>query len=208
LEHHTLKTLWIYVTLAALLTTASVSAGTFKDGPLAGYVFAGDVEDPGLALGWQAGYEFNRYASLEFLFSWHEDETRERLGFDVFSFALNGRVGFVPHPTTRVYGGAGVGYYVLQADNEQVRIEATANNPEGLDFAEIRFDKDFGGNLVAGAEVRLTERWELLGELRYTFFDTDVRYQSAATGSNTMVREVNSFPYDFAMIRIGLNYRF
>ena len=192
---------------AALLAAGPVHAGTFKDGPFAGYVMAGDVEDAGPAFGWQAAYEYNRHSSLELLFSWHEDETREGLDFDVWSLALAGRVGFVPHRSTRVYGGAGLGYYMLRADNEQVRIRAT-DEPQDFSFAEVRFDKDFGANLLGGVEVRLTERWELFGEFRYVFFETDARFTTARTGDSAVNRVTEPFPYDFAMLRLGLNYRF
>lgn len=193
--------------LAALLIATTASATAWKDGPFVGYHFAGDVEDPGLVLGWQAAYEFNPYSSVELLGSWHEDSTVDGLSFDVWSVALTGRVGFMPHRSTRVYGGAGFGYYVLHADNEQVRRETVDQATGSVEFVEVQFDKDFGGHAAAGAEVRLSERWELFGELRYVFLETEARYSVAADGSDTMTTR-EDFPYNFAVLRLGLNYRF
>ena len=195
----------------------AATGGTFKDGPFIGYVFGQDVEDRGAAFGYQVAYEVNRTLSFELLGSWHEDESLSlggqvptlspgtEIDLDVIGIALSGRLAFYAVSSVSAYVGGGFGYYILEANNEEVRAAAVP----GFGFVEADPEQEFGAHYVIGGEVLLTPHWECFLEFRQIFFDTDIDVNFAAdkdTPVSTRVRD--DFSYDHLMLRLGVNFRF
>lgn len=195
---------------------AQTRAGTWKDGPAVTYVFGGDVESAGFGLGYQAAHEFNRHCSIEFSGLWHQDESdalaqslptgssTPTVGLDVYSLALTGRVSFEPRPSVLTYAGAGVGYYILKADNEDVRNSLAET---GFGFAEVSGDKEFGSHLVLGCEILITNRWEIFAEYRHTFLNSGYTTTYSPNRDSPEDSQRNSFDYNHSVVRVGINYR-
>lgn len=194
----------------------ATQADTWKDGPATAYVFGGDVESEGFGFGYQVAYEFNRNFSIEFMGLWHEDESdalsealptvgnTPPIGLDVITLGLTGRLSMEPAPSLLTYVGAGVGFYILEADNEGVRESLSGT---GFGFAEIDGDKEFGAHIVLGCEVVLTKRWEVFAEYRYTFLDSGYTLSYSPDRDSPVGTERDAFDYDHGAIRIGVNYR-
>jgi opacity protein-like surface antigen len=187
-----------------------------EDGPSVGYVFGGDVEDEGFAFGYQVGYEVNDKLSFEFAGNWHEDQSvrlNDRLptvpagsviDLDVFALALTGRLGTRPDPSVLTYIGGGFGYYFLDVGNEDVRRAASST----AGFIEADAEQQFGVHYVVGAEVILTEHWEIFAEFRQIFLDTDIEVSFAPNRDTPATSTEDEFSYDHLLVRIGVNYRF
>ena len=176
-------------------------------------MFGSEVEDKSFGLGYQVVYEYNPALSIDLSDFWHQDHSlslgnqlpvgvHETLtGIDVVSITLNGRIGFRPTPNYYGYVGAGFGYYIPEADNQELR-----QNVKNVEFIEADIDKDFGAQTMIGLEVVLTRHWECFLELRKSHLDTGltIRRSSLRTGHSTTR---NPFNYDHMTFRIGLNYR-
>jgi opacity protein-like surface antigen len=190
---------------------------SLKDGPFIGYVFGKDVEQRGVAFGYQVTYEQSPLFSVELAGSWHEDESvsvGDRLpgipgagaiDLDVVAFALTGRFDLRPDRAISPYVGGGFGYTVLKVDNEQVRI---AGAEQSLHFIEADADQGFGAHLVLGIEATLAPRWELFAEWREVFFDTDIKVTVNPHPAGGPATARDNLDYDYRMIRLGVNYRF
>ena len=209
----------IFVTLAVVcIGSAFPAAGAtaWKDGPSVAYVFGGDVESAGFGFGYQAAHEFSRNFSVEFMGQWHEDESdalasafptvgdTPTVGLDVISLALTGRVSMEPAPSLLAYAGAGVGYYILEADNGEIRESLSGT---GFGFADVQGDKEFGAHIVLGCELLLTKRWEIFAEYRYSFLDSGYTASYSADRDSPVGTQRDSFDYDHGALRFGLNYR-
>ena len=203
----------VFVAICSIPTLA----GSLKDGPATVFVFGDDVEDEGFGFGYQAAFEFKQNFSIEFSGVWHEDKSRAiareipglvstpSIDLDVISLGLTGRIHGEPVPNLLVYGGAGLGYYIIEAENEDVREILSA---AGLAFVEADGDKEFGAHFVVGTEVLLTQHWELFAEYRQVFLDSGFTIRSSANRDAPVEDRRQSFSYDHRMIRVGVNYRF
>lgn len=179
-----------------------------------GYVFSSDVENETFGIGYEVVYELNSAISFDLSGFWHEDDSFRvgnrlpaspppEVALDVIAVAFNGRLGHRFDENFYVYGGGGFGYYVLEADNEEVRMAAP-----GPAFIEIDGDKDFGAQILFGAELVLTERWEVFAEIRRVFLDSGLTLRVSPTGDSPARNDRDSLGYDYATIRMGIHYRF
>ena len=205
------------VGLAGLPALPSAEAGTWKDGPAAAYVFGGDVESDGFGFGYQATYEHNRNLSVEFSGLWHDDESdaiaaalptvvaAPPIDLEVIALALTGRVSVQPTPSLLAYAGGGVGYYIIKANNQDVRQSLSGT---GYGHASVDGDKEFGGHFSLGCELVLTRHWEIFAEYRQAFVDSGYTVRYAPDRDSPVDDRRDDFSYDHSLIRIGLNYRF
>ena len=128
-----------------------------------------------------------------------------KIDLDVISLALTGRIHVEATPNVQVYGGAGVGYYIIEAENQDVRESLSG---AGLAFVEADGDKEFGAHIVIGSELLLTQHWELFAEFREVFLDSGFTVRSSSNKDAPVEARRENLSYDHRMIRIGINYRF
>ena len=207
---------WRLVAALALLLSSALGAGggTLKDGPSVGYVFGGDVENETFGLGYEVVYEWNSAISFDCSVFWHGDDSfrvggrlpttpATDISLDVIAVAFNGRVGHRFEENLYLYAGGGFGYYVIEADNEEVRQQESA-----LAFVEIDGDKDFGAQILLGAELVLTERWEVFAELGSVFLDSGLTLRVSPARDGVTRDDRDNLSYDYASLRLGIHYRF
>ena len=203
--------------LIGLPALASAQKGVWKDGPSTAYVFGDDVESEGFGFGYQVVYEVNRNLSFELSGLWHEDESDAiaaslptvvpvlATDLDVISLALTCRLSVEPIPGLLAYAGGGAGYYIIEADNQDVRESLSGT---GFGFAEVDGDKEFGGHLALGCEAVLTRHWEVFAEFRQVFVDTGYTLRYAPSPDSPVGSGRDAFSYDHSLFRVGINYRF
>ena len=123
----------------------------------------------------------------------------------MISLALTGRASLEPNPSTLVYGGAGFGYYIIEAKNADIHEGLSGT---GIGFAEVDGDKEFGAQIVIGTEVVLTHNWEVFAEFRQVFLNSGFTVRFSPDSASPVDDQRDSLSYDHRMLRIGLNYRF
>ena len=205
------------VAVCAAVCSTPVLAGTLKNGPATALVFGGDVEDEGFGFGYQAAYELNQSFSFEFSGLWHEDESSAiarnisglgsapTIDFDVISLALTGRIHVEPTPNVQVFGGAGLGYYIIETENQDAQ---ESLSDAGLAFVEADGDKEFGVHFVLGTKILLSRHWELFAEVRQVFLDSGMTVHSLSHKNAPVTAQREDLSYDHRMIRIGINFKF
>ncbi|MBN1269852.1 MAG: porin family protein [Kiritimatiellae bacterium] len=220
-----------FLAVFPLLGTGA-AAQAWKDGLHAGFATGADVKNEDFAFGYQAACEFNDYASMEFAVTRQNDEIQDtigvltlphefNIGLELWALTLTGRLGFNPLERLRLYAGAGLGFYITQTDNEEIRVIAATRGSDEFPQAQLyNMDVDlenaFGWHAGAGLEVLLTDNWELFAELRYTAleFDADLEVTEqlrrdvfAAPEWETEIIP-DTLDYDHMLVRAGVNYRF
>ena len=200
----------LLVILACFLAATCVSQAGFKAGPFVGYTLAGDVEEPGAALGGQVIYAFNDYVSLELALYQFSDkpkysETEEgytyTTEFDMtvtpITLMLRGSVPLGDQ--FGLYAGLGAGYFMIDADS------STKNLPPGVSY-DYQLDDGKGVILALGAEYEVVKNVELFAEFRYSI----TTYPSSWTwveGGMTYSGDDNE-RYDYGLLRVGANWKF
>lgn len=196
----------------------SVLAGTWSDGPHLGYVDGEDIEDGGLAAGWQVAYAWNDLVSIEGTVSWFQDELGGEIGtlsfpddfvtdLDVAVLGVTLNIGGWLLPD-RLYmaGGAGGGLYSFTTDEEKVL--------EAADQRLLRFEVDMhdsiGWHLELKSEVVLSERWSLLAAWRQVMLDVDatVTAEDRMPPWRSRGPEETEIAYNHSLLRLGVQYRF
>ena len=222
----------LLLALLALCCGMTASAQSFKDGPHVGFVTGGDTEDPDVAFGWQAAYEFNDVCSLELSVTHMRDKLSgdnldvgdfsvpAKLQVDIWAVALTAQAGHLIGERVYLHGGGGVGYYFFtDKDMEEARrdLAATGGTDSGRPVLDedVDIDNDFGFHLTVGVDVLLKQSWEFFVDYRAAFLETDSERTSLEvfTGSDgqprqTNVRRSGNFSYDYGLLRLGFNYRF
>ena len=207
------------LTWLAVTTPVTTFAGTFKDGPFIGYVHGDEVQDEGVALGWQAVYEVNKTLSLEVAASWQEDEDARfstvqpevpdvPIDLQLLGFSITGRIGTRASENVYLYTGGGVTYYEIDGDTDRVRIAEHENGGQPVAFFDVDFDKEWGSQFVFGSEIVLTPHWEIFAEYRQLFLQPNVQVRFSPNRATATGSQSNEYNYDHKMLRLGINYRF
>jgi len=195
--------------------------GTVKLGPHLALSQGGDVNEEDLSYGIQFAYQFTRFFSLDLSVAEISDtlepslgspglEVEGDIGVDLAAIALTARIEIPVLPWIGVYGGAGVGYYISDADKD---LTVTAVEPYDdigapTDYS-VSADDKFGYHLAAGAFVRLHEHVEIFGEYRWTYLDPTVEVEAnvRSVDGELLASDSQSFSgYDFGLFRVGINF--
>jgi opacity protein-like surface antigen len=226
------------VGLALFVTTASwgnewLLSDQLKDGFHVGLPVGGDIYDQELELGYQAVYEHNENMSIEFDVTRQTDKLPDQeisgglLPFDtkteleLWGITLSGRLSFKPLDSMSLFAGAGAGYYIFKADDQNLRkaFDASGWDDGGAYIKDVKIDlnNDFGTHLMAGLEWRFAERWELFADYRIVFLGTEESTEITreypqtdphAPGDWIKTTTTIPFDYNFSLLRAGINFRF
>ena len=215
-----------------LAACGGAGAQAWKDGPHVGFATGADVKNEDFAFGYQAAYEFNDYASLEFSLTRQNDEIQDtiglltlphefNIGLELYALALTGRLGFSPLEHLKLYAGAGIGFYITQTSGEEVReIASTRGSDEfpQTQLYNLNVDREnaFGYHAGAGLEIVLSDHWEIFAEFRYVAleFDADLeiteQFRRDVFAAPEWETEIipDTLDYDHMLARAGVNYRF
>jgi opacity protein-like surface antigen len=172
--------LWVAVVLTVLGMTAAGGQGDV--GARAGYLRIPDADDGTFVLGGYFRYDWREIAFLETAVYYHDDEVREGVDmefipiqFSAMLYLLGRKGSWSPF----ILGGGGV-YWTRTTE---------AGGDSDSDF-------DFGWHLGAGADVNLSERFFIEGDLRYIWLDID-------TKGRTLADALSDFNHWMASVGIG-----
>lgn len=158
--------------------------------------------------GWGAGVGIGYRVSDRFSteFAWmYTRNSNKNTGFtngDSFSggdfasnlFFLNGYYHFETDGRFKPYVGAGLGY--AEEIDMDIQDSATAANTAFSDSGK------FGFQLIAGAEVPLSDNWALTGDVRY------IRFSGLDMAGADGVSTLNNVTYDPVTVTAGLRFKF
>lgn len=217
----------------ALGTVTAAQAQTFKDGPHFGLPVGGDVKEEKLAVGWQAAYEFNDYASLEVsLTHMEQDLSLPEIGtgpspgggvVELETWAvpvLTARLGKLVGERAYVYAGVGIGLYFFTEDAQNVRRVLYDTQPTGprggtVTTIGVNVQDNWGAHAAVGCEFHLWDAWELFAEYRHVYFETDSDLRiteylpDQPFGKRyATTKQSGTYDYDHGLLRVGVNYRF
>lgn len=162
-----------------------------------------DVElDGGIAAGISLGYRWSERFAAELAWEYrsHDSELTLDSGdrWDDGNYAsntiwINGFYYLPRSDRWQPYLGAGIGYI------EEIDIDLDRAGESERSFSD---DGDIAWQVFAGVDYRLTENWQLHGELRYSFLeDVDLSEES---GSG----EITGLDYDPLTFQVGVSYWF
>ena len=195
----------------------------FTDGPSAGVLTGGDLEQTRPAFGWQAGFDLSRPVSLDLTCLFWEDEIPSstlaplglpaggKVNLDNTSIALSARYHVVRRETWSSYLGGGFSYFLANEEDKQLNRAIANAGLRSPSDADVELQDGFAPHLLAGAEVSLARHWEVFGEARLVLADYDLETRLVSDledGRRVSAKHRESYGYDHALFRIGLNYRF
>lgn len=195
----------------------------FTDGPSAGVLTGGDLDQSRPAFGWQAGFDVNRPVSLDLACLFWEDEIPSstlaplglpaggKVNLDNTSISLSARYHFIRRETWSSYLGGGASYFLSNEEDKQLNRTIASAGLRSPSDADVELQDGFAPHLLAGAEVSLARHWEVFGEARLVMADYDLETRLVSTlddGRKVSAKSRESYGYDHALFRIGLNYRF
>lgn len=198
--------------VVAVLLAATCAAAEWKIGASVGMTGGGDVEDRDVAPGLQATWVLDDTWSVEFGIAQFSDtggEVEEGVLWAVevdatpitatllASTELGGGI--------RGYAGAGIGYYLVDAEGSA---EIRGSRASAATW-EVDADNGYGLQVVAGVEADLTESLFLFADLRYAMFAYDYRGRWTETYSREVLAgsERDTEDYGYGMARVGVGLR-
>ena len=209
--------------LAALLPFACPAASPrFTDGPVLGLPGGGDTVDPSMQFGWHAGYDVTPKINLQLGYSYHTDSipagdlsalglpAGSQVDLDLHTLSASSRWYAWTGDLTGVYAVAGVQFMLANEDADEVNRAIVRQNSPIRDFS-ASVHKEFGLHAGLGVERSLSRNWESFLEYRHVWHEAEVDYTLVTAdpqGNRRGVETSGTLPYDYDVLRLGINYRF
>ena len=225
-----MKLKWTVALLVSTVLASNTFGQMYRDGLHAGFVTGGDIRNEGFAFGYQASREINDFLLLAVSVTRQDDELEGHIdevpipadfsyNLETYAIAASAQLGFLLYDRVRLYALAGAGFYVMDADGEEVRetIAASPPSPVRLAGVSVDVDNDFGLHVGAGIEIELSERWSVFVDYRHVMLEPDADLEiveqrptdrRGAVYERTLTEVSDTLEYEHDLVHAGFNYWF
>ena len=133
-----------------------------------------------------------------------------QVDLDLHTLSASSRLYAWTGDLTGVYGVAGVQFMLANEDADDVNRAIVRQNSPIRDFS-ASVHKEFGLHAGLGVERSLSRNWESFLEYRHVWHEAEVDYTLVTAdpqGNRRGVETSGTLPYDYDVLRLGINYRF